>query len=122
MPGRDQKAQVSINLIKAWKEADNRGISSDICDRLVSERDAPDKLVGAIFSLITEPRCEKLLTPQERRCLSLISFGWRPAAVAGFLNIKLWTVRSHIRKAKFKLNTTTTAEAVAKAFRMKEIL
>ena len=122
MTGRDQKAQVSIKLISAWKEARNLNLDEQFCDRIVMERDPPQRLLGAIFGRAVWYEREHILTKRERQCLSLSSFGFDRADVAEFLNISPYTVQTHMKHVYTKLKVTTNAEAVAVAYRAKEII
>lgn len=65
-----------------------------------------------------KPRAATLLTEREAEVLSLLAEGLTNAEIASQLEISSETVRTHVRKACTRLNTTTRTEAVASALRL----
>lgn len=59
-----------------------------------------------------------LLTPKEREVLGLIAEGMSPEAVAGELVISVATVRTHVYRARIKLEARDRAQLVAMAHRV----
>ncbi len=59
-----------------------------------------------------------LLTPRERDVLGLIAEGMSPEAVAGELVISVATVRTHVYRARVKLEARDRAQLVAMAYRV----
>lgn len=59
-----------------------------------------------------------LLTPKEREVLGLIAEGMSPEAVAGELVISVATVRTHLYRARTKLEARDRAQLVAMAHRI----
>ncbi|MGI9400648.1 MAG: autoinducer binding domain-containing protein [Rhizobiaceae bacterium] len=55
------------------------------------------------------------LTPREREVLHLVALGRTDEQVAKDIGIGKWTVVSHMQSAKYKLNCSNRAAAVAKA-------
>lgn len=121
MRGGDQKAAVSIRLIIAWRQAIELGIAGQLCDRIVAERDVPDRLFIRLYETNNLKYNLRMLTKRQRQCLSLSSFGFDHEEIAGFLGIAKETVEFHLSKIRLRLNAKNTSEAVAIAYRMKEI-
>jgi DNA-binding CsgD family transcriptional regulator len=57
------------------------------------------------------------MTPQEQRCLKLLSEGNSYQEMADHLGISLNTVRTYIRSVYEKLHVHSRSEAVSKALR-----
>ena len=55
------------------------------------------------------------ITPRESECLYWVALGKTDDQISELLNIGKWTVNGHLQSAKYKLNTTNRASAVAKA-------
>lgn len=56
-----------------------------------------------------------MLTPREREILQLVALGRTDQQVARLIGIGKWTVVSHMQSAKYKLDCSNRAAAVAKA-------
>jgi DNA-binding CsgD family transcriptional regulator len=53
------------------------------------------------------------LSPREIDVLALIACGMNTPKIAEQLTLSEWTVYSHVRRIRFKLNAQTVAQAVA---------
>ncbi len=66
-----------------------------------------------IYDTMREP--DTVLTPREREVLQLVALGRTDEQVARLIGIGKWTVVSHMQSAKYKLDCSNRAAAVAKA-------
>ena len=70
-------------------------------------------------SLLDErPRSSSLLTKREQEVLTLLAQGLSHDEIGQRLSISDETVRTHVRKASARLNTSNRTEAVATALRL----